>query len=373
MMPAAVVFLDEFPVTPNGRLIGMRFPNRSRRGRRPRPPSRWVPEEILAGIWMAVLGLPAVAREDNFFELGGHSLLATQVMSRVRVTFRVELPLRILFEAPTLSLQARRIREAGRAAGEVFPPIARAVRNGPLPASYPQRRLWFIERLEPNRSTYNVPLSLRVTGRLSVAAVQRSLQAIVDRHESLRTRFEDRDGEPIQVITSGPPLAVPCVDLSDVPPPARERLAAALTRAHADRPFDLARGPIVRGGMLRLGTDDHVLLLAIHHIACDVWSVRAIVAEFKRCYASFAAGVDPALPALPIQYADFAVWQRSAAVADQLERQLQYWRRQLCRHGSPGLADRPPANGATDPARRAVARWSGLTTSEAEGPDARAR
>ncbi|HEY7216577.1 MAG TPA: amino acid adenylation domain-containing protein, partial [Thermoanaerobaculia bacterium] len=334
MVPAAFVILPELPLIASGKV-----------DRRALPAPQWqstetgyVPprtpvEEILAGIWAELLGLDRVGPADQFFELGGHSLLATQVMSRLRVAFDVEMPLRDLFEAPVLADLAARIEAARRtgAAPSAPPliPIAPEMRREPLPLSFAQQRLWFIDQLEPGSALYNIPVALRVAGPLDCAGLARCLGEIVRRHEALRTVFAAPEGSPVQVIQPAAPCVLNVVDLSGLPEGEREALALDLAGEEASRPFELARGPLLRGMLLRLAEDDHVAALTMHHIASDGWSMGVLVREVVALYAAFAAGRPSPLPDLPVQYADFAVWQRSWLKGDVLESEISFWRRQL--------------------------------------------
>ncbi|MBZ4423385.1 condensation domain-containing protein, partial [Myxococcus sp. RHSTA-1-4] len=330
MVPSAFVVLDALPLTPNGKVDRKALPvpeaPASTSGfTAPRTPT----EELLAGLWAQVLGVEQVGADDHFFELGGHSLLATQVISRIRSTFGVELPLRALFEAPVLSSLARRIDTAVHARTVQAPPLVPVPRTGALPLSFAQQRLWVIDQLEPGGAAYNIPTALRLRGPLDVAAMERAFTALVERHESLRTTFAVQDGEPVQVIHAPPRFPLAVVDLSTLPPAECEAEARRLVSREAQRPFDLANGPVFRALLLRLGEQDHVLLGTMHHIVSDGWSMGVLVRELAALYASQATGQDSHLPALPIQYADFAAWQRAWLRGEALERQLGYWRQQL--------------------------------------------
>ncbi|HVS00777.1 MAG TPA: condensation domain-containing protein, partial [Thermoanaerobaculia bacterium] len=287
-------------------------------------------EDLLAGIWSEVLGLDRVGVGEDFFALGGHSLLATQVLSRVRAVLGVELPLRRLFEAPTVAALARVVRQSRE--GRQAPPIVPVPRDGELPLSFAQQRLWFLDQLEPGSAAYNIPLAVRLTGELSAGLLEGIFAEVVRRHESLRTTFASRDGRAVQVIVP-PRVELPVVDLSQV----AEQEALCLAREEARRPFDLQRGPLLRLTLLRLSGQEHILLLTMHHIVSDGWSMGVLLREVAALHAG------RSLPALGVQYADFAVWQRSWLEGEALEAHLAYWRRQL--HGAPQVlelpADRP--------------------------------
>ncbi|MFY0566439.1 amino acid adenylation domain-containing protein [Archangium lansingense] len=333
MVPSAFVALEQVPLTPNGKVDRKALPAPEASASAaeyiaPRTPT----EELLAGIWSEILSVPRVGSEDSFFELGGHSLLATQVLSRVRTTFQLELPVRALFEAPTLSALARKLddtRSRQNPNALQAPPLRPAAHTDDIPLAFSQQRLWFLDQLEPGNPVYNIPVALRLSGRLDTEALRRAFEALVARHESLRTTFASRDGQPVQLIA--PTLAMPLevVDLSDVLASEREAQAHELTRQEAQRPFELAHGPLLRAALLRLASDDHVLLVTLHHIVSDGWSMGVLVREVAALYAAFASGQQPSLPPLPIQYPDFALWQRSWLQGEALDSQLRYWKQQL--------------------------------------------
>ncbi|MCP4661332.1 MAG: non-ribosomal peptide synthetase, partial [bacterium] len=305
-------------------------------------------EEQLAAIWAEVLAAaePTSRRlgiHDDFFALGGHSLLATRVVSRVRRELGVDIELRALFEQPTVAGLAGVLTAAlRRAEGFEAPPIRPAARRDHLPLSFAQQRLWILDRLEPGSALYNIPSLLRLKGRLDVAALTLALAEIVRRHEVLRTRLETVDGDPVQIIQPVPEPSLSVVDLSVPDEPRRRDEARRLAVAAARRPFDLARGPLVRTALLRLGTREHALLVTVHHVAFDGWSGSVFLRELSVLYQALCAGRAARLPELPVQYADFAIWQRQWLSGEVLERQLGYWREQLT--GLPVLdlpTDRP--------------------------------
>jgi amino acid adenylation domain-containing protein len=309
-------------------------------------------EQELAALWCEVLGISQVSRHINFFDAGGHSLLATQLISRIRALCQVELPLRALFESPTIAMLAERI-EAERKSQVANPqmPMLPARRDRPLPLSFAQQRLWFMSQLNPNSPFYNLPAAVRLEGELDVAALHRSLQEVVRRHESLRTTFPSVDGEPHQIIAEHLELPFECVDLS-----AMEDRMEQLARQMADdarRGFDLASGPLVRTVLYRLGPCDHVLLLAMHHIVADGWSMGVMVREAGLLYDAFSQGHASPLAELPLQYADFACWQRERLSGEVLENELTYWRKQL--------ADVPQLRLPTDRPRPAIQTFRGST------------
>jgi amino acid adenylation domain-containing protein len=336
MVPTAFVELPALPLTPNGkvdrRTLGrLRFDVSTRPGAvAPRTPT----EELLAALWCEVLGRDRVGVHDSFFELGGHSLLATRLVSRVRATFGRDLPLARLFEAPTIAKLARLLDEARGGVARAAP-ILPVPRQGDLPLSFSQERLWFLDRIQPG-SAYNVPLALRLRGTLDPARLGGAFGAIVARHEALRTVFTESDGEPAQrILPATPPETwpLPAVDLAGLTE--SPAVATALADAEALRPFDLATGPLLRTILLRLGAADHVLLLNMHHIVSDGWSLGVLLHEL----AAFYGGTPERLPELPVQYADFAVWQKDWLRGQELERQMSYWRQQLA--GAPAVLDLP--------------------------------
>jgi amino acid adenylation domain-containing protein len=372
MVPSSFVLLSELPRTAHGKLDRARLPSPETglpETADAAPPATPV-EELVAGIWCEVLGLSRVDRSANFFALGGHSLLATQVATRLREALAVDLPVRTLFQAPTLSQLAAEVAAAlaAEALPALAPPITPAPRTGGLPLSFAQERLWLIERLTPGRTAYNIALALAGEGDLSVAALAAALGEVVRRHETLRTTFaEGQEGErrPVQTIAPAGGWRLPMVDLSGLPAAARSAATERLAAEEASRPFDLERGPVLRATLLRRGEADHALLLDIHHIAADGWSMGIVVEEIAALYGAALAGSPSPLPELAVQYADFAVWQRRWLSGEVLERQLAYWREQLA--DAPALAlptDRPrPARGfqgAVEPFVLGAARTAGL-------------
>jgi amino acid adenylation domain-containing protein len=352
MVPSAFVLLGELPLTTNGKVD---------RRALPAPDSSAVSsadtyvaprdavEEALCEVWAEVLRVERVGVRDNFFDLGGHSLLATQVVSRVRHLTHVELPLRVFFESPTVEALARHVASARGADSTQPPAITRLERGGELPASYAQQRLWLIEQLEPGSAAYNVPSAARLRGSLDAGALAEALREIVRRHESLRTRFVSIDGRPVQVIEQGVELDVPTVDLTALSEVEREERAMELAREEARRPFDLSRAPLMRATLLRLSDEEHVLLLTMHHIVSDGWSMGVLVREMRSLYEAFAVGHGSPLAELPVQYADYAVWQRGWLEGGELGRQLSYWREML--EGAPEVlelaGDRPRPSAPT--------------------------
>jgi len=333
MMPSVFVLLDKLPRTPNGKVNrrSLPVPDKARPELEealvaPRTPV----EEVLVGIWSEVLGLDRVGVQDNFFELGGHSLLATQVISRLRDAFSVELYLYSLFEAPTITSLGERVEAARRKGlGLQAPPILHRTRNESLPLSFAQQRLWFLDQLVPEAAMYNIPLAYRVTGKLNVGVLEQSLAEVVLRHESLRTTIETIDGQPIQAIAPEIILTLPVVDLREIAEAQRDAEVQWLSTQEAQQSFDLTKAPLLRAKLLRLDEAEHVLLLTIHHIVSDGWSLGVLMRELAVLYEAFSSGKPASLPELPIQYADFAIWQREWLSGEVLESNLAYWKHQL--------------------------------------------
>jgi amino acid adenylation domain-containing protein len=284
-------------------------------------------EELVASMWCQILSKERLSPDANFFEAGGDSLLATQLMLYVRARLKIDLPLRILFEeASTLGTFARKVEETIRAGASLYrPPIERVSRAEAPPLSFAQRRLWFLEHLEP--TVYNVPAAIRVSGQLDHAALERSLNAIVARHETLRTTFHLVEREPVQRIHESLHIEIPFVDLSLSSN--REAEFEQFMRTETRRPFNLETGPLLRAYMVRLDEQDHVLLAILHHIISDGWSVGLFITEMVPLYEAFVAGRSSPLPELSVQYADFAAWQHGWLRGQILEQQIAYWRAKL--------------------------------------------
>ena len=343
LVPAVFVALDALPLTPNGKVDRRALPAPEadalhRAGEAVAP--RTETERRVAGIWQEVLGLPAVGVEESFFELGGHSLLATRVMARLRQAFAVELPLRVLFERPTVAALAREVEAVRRAGTELRqPPIVPVARDGDLPLSFGQERLWFLDQMEPGSAFYNVPLALRLGGRLEVRALAWGVAEVVRRHEVLRTRYPAVDGRPRAVIDPPRPPSLPLVDLSGLDPERRRAEARRLVDEASRRPFDLARGPLLRALLLRVSAEEHVLLLAMHHVVSDGWSAGVLLRDLAALYRAYRLGGPAPLAELPVQYADYAAWQRDWLRGEVLEEQLAWWREELA--GAPALLELP--------------------------------
>ncbi|HEX3130822.1 MAG TPA: amino acid adenylation domain-containing protein [Thermoanaerobaculia bacterium] len=337
LIPSAFVFLPKLPLTANGKVDRSALPAPEVRAMKSRPPAGPV-EELLAGLWEGVLGAKRVGAEDDFFDLGGHSLLATRLVSRIREVFQVELPLADLFQEPTVAAVAVRI-EARRRGEEPAPilPLSPEEREGPIPLSFAQERVWLLERMQPGTPVFNMPLGVRLRGPLDVQALAAALSEIVRRHEALRTVFPEVDGRPVQTILPPSPIPLPVV-------------AEDAARELAGRPFDLARDLPLRAVLVRRGPEDHELLLTLHHIAADGWSLEILARELETFYRG------NRLPELTLQYADWAVWQRRRLEGGQLDGLRSAWRRLL--RGAPTVLELP-----TDRPRPAVRSFRGAVRS----------
>ena len=307
MLPSAFVRLEALPLTSNAKVDrkALPAPDGALASTAEYIAPRGETEQRLATVWSEVLRVERVGLHDNFFTLGGHSLLATQVVSRIRAVFDVELPLRSLFEAPTLEALARTIETSTRST-PALPPLRPVSREQPLPLSFAQQRLWFLDQLVPDSALYNMPAPLRLEGTLDTAALERSLSELVRRHEVLRTTFPSESGQPLQVIAPAAPLALERVDLSALPAAEKETEAHRLLGEECRRPFSLARGPLLRALLLKLSDTEHVLLLNMHHIVSDGWSMSVLAREVAALYEAFSQGKPSPLPELPVQYADYA-------------------------------------------------------------------
>jgi amino acid adenylation domain-containing protein len=332
MIPAEFVELDEFPLTPSGKVDRRALPahGAARAAGEDSGKARGVVQEVLKGAWEQVLGVTGVGARDNFFALGGHSLKAARLVSRLRAAFRIDLPLRAVFEKPTIAEQAETVETMLRDGEHLcLPPITPAPRDRNLPMSSAQRRLWFLDRLAPNNAFYNIAEAYRFGGPLQAAALEDTLNEIISRHESLRTTFAEEDGELVQVVAPARRLLLALFDPSLLPDGEGAEEARRLAAEEARQPFDLRQGPLVRATLLRLREDEHLLLLTLHHIVADGWSLGLLLEELSALYNARVAGEEPALPELPVQYADYAEWQRGCVQGELLEVELGYWRRKL--------------------------------------------
>ena len=333
MVPSAFVFLETIPLTPNGKINRRALPDpdsssfSSSTKIAPRTPT----EELLAAIWAEVLGLEKMGIEDNFFEIGGHSLKAMQAIARIGDTFSIELPLKKLFQLPTiaeLSLEIEKARNEG-ATGLQLPPITPRAKDANIPLSFAQQRLWFLELLYGKSATYNIPIGIYLDGSLNLAALEAALVEIVRRHEVLRVTFQAENGTPFQAIAPPSNLQLPVIDLQNLSEAIRESEVQRLVKEEASKFFDIATELLVRFKLLRLSAKSNVLLLTIHHIVSDDWSVEVFFRELQLIYQAFSQQKPSPLPELPIQYADFAIWQRQCLTPKFLVTELDYWKQQL--------------------------------------------
>ncbi|WP_223765901.1 non-ribosomal peptide synthetase, partial [Corallococcus sp. AS-1-6] len=339
MVPAAIVVLPKLPLSANGKVDRKALPApKARTSEAPSITSHRNPlEKALADIWAEVLHLHTVDIHGDFFELGGHSLLATQVVSRIRSTLGLEVPLGELFRSPTVASLAEKLAEARRTQA---PPLVRVERTSAPPLSFAQQRLWFIDQLEPGSPLYNMPLALSLTGELDVEALRASLDALMARHEALRTTFRMENGRPVQDIHPEGHVPLETVDLTGLGSrAARQAEAQRLGHAETLRPFDLTRGPVIRALLMKLEASEHVLVLHLHHIVSDGWSLGVLVRELTALYAALRTGQPVTLPPLPVQYADYAIWQRGWLQGGVLQAQVAWWKQQLS--GAPLVLDLP--------------------------------
>lgn len=333
MVPSVFVMLDALPLFRNGKVNRHALPAPERVASitnklyaAPRNPI----EEVLCEIWTTLLQCRSVGIDENFFELGGHSLLATQLVSRIYQTFGLLLTVRTLFESPTIELLAAKIavlRE--QASVKLPPPLVPVSREGELPVSFMQEWWWFLEHLDTGNPVFNLPFSYRLHGKLDLAALEKSLNEIIRRHETLRTSFITIEGQPIQRINAHQPFVLPMIDLTQLSGQEREARAGQIISDNVRQVFDLTQSPLLRALVVRLNEEEHVLTVTVHHIASDGWSLGVLIKELTTLYNAFAAGKPSPLPEIVIQYADFAHWQRNWLVDDVLEAKLGYWRKQL--------------------------------------------
>jgi amino acid adenylation domain-containing protein len=348
MVPASFVFLDQLPLTANGKLDrkALPLPEHTRITQPDYVAPRNVVEEILADIWGEVLKMDQVGVADDFFELGGHSLLATQVISRAREALGVNVELRQLFESPTIAELAADIESNIKGEQARMPQFERVSREQALPLSFGQRRLWFLNKLEPESPFYNMSYGVRLTGELDLPALELTVSEIIRRHETLRTCFIELDGEPQQFILPATHVRLEVQDLTALSEAEWQAEVQRIAGQTARQPFDLTAGPL-RINLLRGGDNQHVLLVTIHHIASDGWSLDILTREVASLYDAYSQGQQSPLPELAIQYADFAVWQQKWLQGEALDNQLAYWKRQLA--DVPAVLDLP-----TDRLRPAV-------------------
>ena len=345
MVPAAFVLLAEIPLTPNGKVDRKQLAKFDL-GAAVTAESFVAPrnetEAAIAQIWAEVLDLERVGVYSNFFEIGGHSLRATRVISRIHKTFGIELPLRSLFEFSTVAALSEKI-DAARGAARLLllPPIADIARAESVSLSFAQQRLWFLHQLQLDDAAYNVPMAMRITGPLNLAAFESTLTEIVRRHEVLRTTFAEVDGQAVQIINPPPTqIAIPVIDLTHLDASEREAEAKRFITIEAGRSFDLSKGPLLRAILLRLSDEEHLALTTMHHIVIDGWSLGLLIREVASLYRAYSQKQASSLPEMDVQYADYSVWQKQWLEGEILEQQLGYWKQQLA--GAPAaLGCRP--------------------------------
>jgi amino acid adenylation domain-containing protein len=333
MLPASLMPLNALPLSVNGKVdhTALPVPQTSLEGEQDGELRERTPvEELIAGLSARVLGRTHIGIHDNFFELGGHSLLATQLISRIRTLFQVHIPLRTLFESPTVAQLAGCVKRAiWQKQGLTLPPLRAVSRDQPLPLSFAQQRLWLLDQLEPERAVYTMPITVRLQGRLHISVLQRSVQAIIQRHECLRTVFLSQDGKPLQAPGACVPFALPVLDLRYIEAQQRQKTIVLLAEEETNSPFDLSKGPLIRGKVVLIAEQESVFILSMHHIIADAWSLGVMVHELAAFYEAFIQDKPGPLTPLPVQYADFAVWQRNWLQGEVLEKLLTYWKKQL--------------------------------------------
>jgi amino acid adenylation domain-containing protein len=331
MMPSAFVMLETLPLNASGKIDRLALPAPVRNELTsdfvaPRTPI----QDVLATIWAETLGVDRIGINDDFFSLGGHSLLVARIVARVRDALQIELPIRTLFEASTVASLATEVERLRQTAGGSTPnPLAHVPRNGALPFSFAQERMWFFYELDPNSGAYNIPRALRIRGPLNRDALQQSLDEIVQRHEVFRTSFITEEGKPSLSIAESARLELQYLDFRHLPKSKLEEESRAMAAEEAQRPFDLKRAPLMRASLVQFDSEDHLLLLTIHHIISDGWSMDILLGELASNYNAKVGAGKLSLPELPVQYVDFAAWQRRSLSDESLKRQIEYWLVQL--------------------------------------------
>jgi amino acid adenylation domain-containing protein len=333
MIPSAFILLESMPLTPNGKVDRQSLSELDAvpleiRDSYQRP--RNAIEEILVELWKDLLGAKQIDIHDNFFDLGGHSLLAANLISRVQAALHVEIAMRSLFESPTVAGLAAWIEKAMSAKGvNEVPVIKKVPRSGKIPLAYSQQRLWLLDQFGNNNAVYNISTVVQINGRLNVEILERTLSEIIRRHEALRTTFEVESGEPVQVINPPYSVVLPLTNLGELTKTEQEEEVMRRAKEEAQTTFDLARGPLLRASLLRLGEQENVVLLSMHHIVCDGWSLGILIKEVAALYEAYSCGKPSPLIELPVQYADYTLWQREWLQGELLNEQLDYWKRQL--------------------------------------------
>ncbi len=338
MVPTMWVFLDALPLTPNGKIDRKALPTPDVQKEVYEEPRSEIERQV-AEIWAKVLGVERVGSRDNFFDLGGNSLIAVQVASRLRTLLGSEVPLRTLFDAPTVAELAERAQPSR----QILAPIPRVPRAGALPLSFAQERMWLLEQLDPGRSDYNMPAAIRLSGVVDQAALEQSFRKLIERHDSLRSAFRGDDGQSECHVSKQVEFAIAKRDLSTLDEESRSTELERIITEEARRPFDLARAPLLRVNLLTMAPTDHVMVIVMHHIISDGWSTAVITREVAALYEAEQGGKPVSLPALEIQYADYAAWERQQLAGQSLQTLLSYWKEQL--RGAPPIlelsSDRP--------------------------------
>ncbi len=334
MVPSSWIQIQQMPLSPNGK-IDRQALSRIESTEPAQASMKYVEPQTpiqrgLAEIWTEVLGRDTIGIHDHFFNIGGHSLMATQVISRVNDTFNVSIPVARMFERPTIAGFADLLCSLQREQDSSdTPPLVPVERGNTAPLSFAQQRLWFISQMEPDNPVYNIPMAMGLEGKLDLDALQKSVNRIITRHETLRSRFRHEGGKPVQIIDAIDVIDMPVIDMSHIAPADRDLESQRFINEAAFQPFDLTRDYPLRVQLMRFSTDHHILLITMHHIASDGWSLGILFNELTVLYEAYARGGSTTLSPLPIQYADFAIWQRQWLSGNELERQLGYWRSQL--------------------------------------------
>ncbi|MBE7122190.1 non-ribosomal peptide synthetase [Bacillus cereus] len=333
MIPSAFEYLNAIPLTKNGKIDRCSLPplNYTCSNEDDYIAPRNMLEELLVSIWTSILRMGKIGVYDNFFELGGHSLLATKVISRINKDLKIQLPLRTLFDYPTVDGIAEEVKQVLKEnKSGIISPIKLAPRDKKdLPLSFSQQRLWFLDQYELDSTNYNVPFAIRINGSLNVEALEKSINTIVKRHEILRTIFKELDGQPVQVVMPYNEVEISIINLTEESKDKKEVNALELVQKETRFPFDLSKGPLFRVGLIQLSDLDYVLYFNIHHIIFDGWSRNIIINELEILYEDFSKESGPSLPELQIQYGDYTCWQRENLLVEELNAQLSYWMKKL--------------------------------------------
>lgn len=337
MVPAALMVVDKMPLNANGKVDRRALPapdfggaTENQQANRPYEAPATPHEQALATLWQKVLGMEKIGRQDHFFQLGGHSLLATRLAGQVQRELDIEMPLRTFFENPTLADQAVAMAKAESEQHSLrLPPLVPVARDGMIPLTFPQERIWFLMQLVPQNLAYNFQYSVRFTGKLDIGVLERTLTEIVRRHEALRTTFPAVDGRPVQIVHPPFEVTLPIVDMTSLPTTEREAAAEAEVLRFIQHSFDVSQLPLVVWLLIKVAEDDHIFAQVEHHFIHDGWSMAVILNEVKAIYGAFVVGKPSPLPELPVQFADFAYWQRGFMQGKALEAEIAYWQQQL--------------------------------------------